>query len=953
MAGRIFFGDAVDVFWESVFDPWLSQQGGISELPSIILTPSVIESNFLKRKMIQEKRGSLGVYFWNLFQIRQFLVKKFDLSLGDGSIFQWLMRAAAEGCGDGVNLSTLQQDTKHYFYEIERLIHSGMQWGKYFPDEWIKEYEEIKSVSGWITPAEVDQKLLGETPQQIFQSVVIVGFDAGHFQSLNLLRAVNRLSKDVILCTHLPRLRTEYLDTLWVNTWEQELGTNGVTLEDKNNGRFEKLVEACGLMDELKAPSENFDFQLIDNLSDQVEAILFQIVQWLEREQVEQIVIAVPAQTALGREISIKLDQLKLSYHDGIGHRVSKDLDLWREWFHWQLDGKYISFWKWFEKQFKVLNKPEVALEDVRMWFEDVRVKILSDRMDLILDYLKISKKHKLTEIIKFIESCTVSDEEFKLGDFLNQVEKIFINLNWSSQIRFITELKERYFDLLDESSSRQSCLKWLDDVMSYGLREKSECGNHSYAKIVLLDIWQAQMICPSHLIIAGLGQTIDSQNHVDFSNNHDDIKNWNQKIQIQGKQGSGHVVLSEGKSVYLLPEHKRVYQSEIILSLIRNTSDHVVCIEALNDQKKISSTVSLPDILQQLHMIQTGEWWSESEGLLFESKKTRWNVDSRNFDVTQTVEAFNARRDAFKPFGTHDFSLDHAPERQIAMSCRDLEEMLVAPGIVWMKYFLGVEKETLDSLIDLKGKAKGIRIHNWLHRSWNIHAQQEWFLKPENVYKHFDQIVRLERNELEEFFREHDFQLPLILNSTWYECLAKTETLIRALENVSDYKWMQTEKKLRNPTTIHLNDKLRLNITGRMDVILSREAQTQSEYGEDILIVDYKTGAKPDVSLKSMAKGNGTQLALYGLAVMALGAKNVQLSFLSDDDFNFCLDRFESLQGLWEGMAFMQRTGIFGNWGELDSEYGRSVRYPLATLHIDSQVIEKRKLLTHTFLKS
>src|SRR5206468_699970 len=96
-------------------------------------------------------------------------------------------------------------------------------------------------------------------------------------------------------------------------------------------------------------------------------------------------------------------------------------------------------------------------------------------------------------------------------------------------------------------------------------------------------------------------------------------------------------------------------------------------------------------------------------------------------------------------------------------------------------------------------------------------------------------------------------------------------------------------------------------------------------------------------------------QLGLYALAATTLGAVRINVSLLSPivrqlepqmsaSDFSSEIDIFTEL-------ARMQQTGVFGMHGPLRSAYRFADDYPLATLAIDTDILEQRWELTHPAL--
>src|SRR5438094_833513 len=175
---------------------------------------------------------------------------------------------------------------------------------------------------------------------------------------------------------------------------------------------------------------------------------------------------------------------------------------------------------------------------------------------------------------------------------------------------------------------------------------------------------------------------------------------------------------------------------------------------------------------------------------------------------------------------------------------------------------------------------------------------------------------------------------------------------------------WM--EIFLGEPSLIPLSEKETLRVRGRIDLILARAKSDQSQIGyKDLWVVDYKTGRQRGFSLKELRKkdtpqrkfrkqlidGRGVQLALYALAVHALGAEHVQLTLLSPAEQlepQFHLDDVLVQKDFWSELHRMQETGVFGMLGPVHTDFGFARSYPLATLPIDIDLLKEKWALTH-----
>ena len=101
----------------------------------------------------------------------------------------------------------------------------------------------------------------------------------------------------------------------------------------------------------------------------------------------------------------------------------------------------------------------------------------------------------------------------------------------------------------------------------------------------------------------------------------------------------------------------------------------------------------------------------------------------------------------------------------------------------------------------------------------------------------------------------------------------------------------------------------------------------------------------------RQLIEGRGVQLALYALAVHALGAEHVQLTLLSPVEQlepQFHLADVLAQNDFWRELYQMQETGLFGMLGPVHTDFGFVRNYPLATLPIDTDLLKTKWALTH-----
>ena len=179
----------------------------------------------------------------------------------------------------------------------------------------------------------------------------------------------------------------------------------------------------------------------------------------------------------------------------------------------------------------------------------------------------------------------------------------------------------------------------------------------------------------------------------------------------------------------------------------------------------------------------------------------------------------------------------------------------------------------------------------------------------------------------------------------------------------------MATEWTIDGDFAVKVTSSAALSLRGRIDLLLARKApRAGSLAAEDLWIIDYKTGAKKALAAakqdtdgrrptlkKKLLDGSALQLGLYALAASELGAQRTEVSLLSPLvrrlEPQISGDEFSSEADIFAELARMQQTGIFGMHGPLRSAYRFTADYPLATLAIDSDILEQRWERTHPAL--
>jgi hypothetical protein len=205
---------------------------------------------------------------------------------------------------------------------------------------------------------------------------------------------------------------------------------------------------------------------------------------------------------------------------------------------------------------------------------------------------------------------------------------------------------------------------------------------------------------------------------------------------------------------------------------------------------------------------------------------------------------------------------------------------------------------------------------------------------------------------------------------SGWRNALYLGEELSARIAAIKDWERIATEFRLPDGFEISLGEDKPLPLRGRIDLLFTRELNQNNLLGADeVWVIDYKTGkAKKLVSStwKSdeqrekgvrtrLLNGDAMQLGLYTLALRQLGATKIDATLVALGGTTarpeLTLSDFEAVSDIWLELQRMQQSGTFGMRGFIRSPWGFQNNYPLATLEIDSDVLDEKWANTHEAL--
>ncbi|HEX8490133.1 MAG TPA: PD-(D/E)XK nuclease family protein, partial [Chthoniobacterales bacterium] len=761
-----------------------------------------------------------------------------------------------------------------------------------------------------------------------------------------------------------PREQAHDIDSAWIGTWEETLGEAQLIAIDLDAPQSERsTIFLAGL-----------------DMREQVEAIAAAAQQFLADDRCTRLGIVFPAAGSLPRLLAAALTRQGLPHFDAMGQMAPGLFEA-------------PDFWSWMELQrtprLNVLHRFLTALPNdqsflqdpsrgkIRRALERALANIAIDDLALLIAAARDDERDG-ERIAAALENIVLLPDSGTFAEFLLVSENAFALFGWNERWRAI-EQRTGSLANIDANFSRTLFLQWLDELAVSVRVTRDSLGQHPYARLHLLTPAQAEDQSWSHLILCGLNEGVWPAGargdflpagQIDALNQS--VRKLNRAATQRGGQGEGHTVVREGDTLFLGAEQERQLARAQFDALVESAKQGLAVTASLVQDAAPERLSNPGEFFGRIYHEVHGHPVSQSNMRTLRDQTRGWlgvaelgppGEQSQTPGILQTRVAYLARRMP-EPANEYDFALRTVPDEIKPLSVSDTEALLKSPALIWMERFLGVEGA--EDATYVWNATIGKWTHAWLAAVFGRSEAFAALPSAGDCAARISAAAERKRAEVRELCRRADRSIPDWWDSGWEHAHCLAQTLGCIVAAIHDWKWAAAEWPLKaQPIAVGGNRTLLLN--GQADLILGKsDALPASLALPDLWIVDYKTGNKKSLTprsrkkdeprpprvLKSVLKGDALQLALYTLAAQQLGAQTVGVSIFSPiiarpepqlghGDFADCGPVFQEL-------ARMQATGIFGMRGPLRSAFSFTKNYPLATLSIDPEIIDERWELTH-----
>jgi hypothetical protein len=949
-------------------------------LSSLVVVPTRGHVNDLKERLIAKGVSHLGLQFVTPARLRA-LLSRDDATLPARleDLRLLLAIAASEiengpGESEALAAKAVVRAPALLLRALDRLETAGWKFEELALPLFaplVQRFNDLLKKCGFVLPGDVDRRRLQASAhgRQKFSHVLITGFDGAHWASWFLLRTAVELAEKATIVLEEPRENFSDVDLCWIGSWEEICGEAERALKPARPPGDSLFSEA-----EMRGEAETgkcLDFLIGTNFSEQAEAITRQCVRYLADKKCTRLGVIFTGNGALPRLVANSLKRLEIPHNDGLGHIVPGIFESleWQAWIELQRAPRLNSFLRFLN----ALPDPAVVSPKIsRQVFENVLhesyKEVLLDDLELLREFCGTHADAKSQSAAEALRALPFLSPLATFAQFLEQTYTALDYLGWKQHAVELTKVARDWSQHLDAKFSRGLFLRWLEETAATSESARSAAGDHPYARVQLLTVARAQNQEWSHLIFAGWNEGAwPPPAGAEFAR-AEEIRAFNRSIQQlnkraarQGSQGEGHTSVRENHSLYLGPGEHRAIALRQFEALLESATEGITLAASLVQENAPERLWNPSECFTELYLKTRGEPLTQT-ALKHLQRATALlpKPAGAATDVQETLIAFKARRDSFKPAGEYDFALraneSHRPSPTLSVS--DLEQMVVSPAIVWMKRYLGVEapQDTANPWAATTGRW----VHHWLANIIETRDGRVFSKFPS--LEQIDNRVRLAADERCAELRHLCDSLGRVVpdwwNSGWLNARYLARHLGAKIGGAQGWGWMGTEFSVGSEGAVKIADGVELNLRGQIDLVLAQN-DAESFSGQKIWIVDYKTGSTKELKGSdlhdNLVKGTTLQLGLYALAMRERGAAEVSVSIISlavkTVAPQLSVADLAPHTDVFAALAEMQRTGVFGMKGEIRPAFGYRAAYPLATLQIDNDILEDKWALTHPAL--
>ncbi len=994
---RLCVTDHPAALWAGVAAPWLHAHGQAWREARAILTPNTAWAAALKAQAVEAGLAVMGVAWftpgrWRAEALRHLPGPAPRIALRED--LHLLLEAAAARLPGNPLARAYGTDPAPFQSLLDALDGAGWS-GEALADPAARELAAAVTVlrkqAGWVTAAEADRLLhaavrAGQGPS-LGSRMLVAGFGPGDWALRPMLEAACESYAEVEMVFDVAEAG-ETSAAAWVDTWE-EAGVAAEWLEPDDLFSPYAPLAAAFLEKEKPArkgrPSRGHVIEhhpapalwLAEDLQAEADLVVAQALAFLAEAAATTPVrvglVVGPINSPLAREVAARLVALELPHHDALGHQpgLTSAQAMFEAWLDWQDGGRLADLLAWARSARRHQQISTVEMEDAERDWQDAAGATLSDDPAVLAAWLPPE-----SAAVKFFTDWPRLPEIASWDEWITLILSVAKKLRWPDPPEGLAERALIVPGAL-ATPPRAALLRWVRAVSRLPGRTRAALGREPFAPLQIVDAASAAAQPWTHLILSGLQHGEWPADDEDSPLlNEEKLAELNHHVLRQGSQGEGHTVVVPGFG--LLPpaaERHRLARAAFArllsvptagLALTTRRADPADGRPARQSEYFWSVAAQvlgrLPTDKDGDEMAAGSRRWLAQRQLSAIEKEASSSIAT---EIAAPAQAFAARREADQPFDEFSFCLSRRPAAPLLLSCKAWEAAISRPGAAWFKCLLRVEPRWDPATDDPRARSLGVWAHEFVRALPDAGAGLK---NPSSLPIPAGALWRRLATDRAEAVQQRVTTAFVAAGKTLPESWIDAWTTAR---RVADY-WIEAlsaqegwpQALAEAPLPANLNGNLpglatTLPLRGRLDLVLLSQSAVFAPCGlagARAWLIDFKTGGDEGLSLKRLGRGEGLQLALYALALRALGAAEVALTTLTREgaaEAQLTGTDLEhtALKGVWQLLAAFADTGRWGEFRDLANEHDRPGDYPLATLPVPAEILREKWALTHPYL--
>ena len=961
-----------DQAWERIIAPWFLDCLKSPHQKNIFLSPSTSATVFIKNELLKANIPAIGVEFCTPGRIRKYLRAIYSLNspMALREDLHLLMRTAAEELAHTPFAAATQMQPDEVVQVYDQWTKAGWPVASY-PEEEIRllleRFQTKIDAAGVSTVQAVDQVISEKQQVDIsFDRFLLWGFSWRHWDAYTIARIAVLHAQNTCICFE---STGDVVDVaaVWKGSWENAFGSFAeVLLGDKPPLRpYLNLAHKAAFPDRV-VPEGNAcvlpDIYVSDSPDKEACFVLGKTLAFLADPTCDRVgIIVAREKLVIAREIAASLEGQSIPHFNHLGYNDSGEMPemIFSAWCAFQ-DEPFLKQWDHFlESLYRYYPEIKETISKLRKGFSQAFREVLTDDFEVLRAYmLKCSRSEECTQ---FLEDWPLWPKIASWDVFVKVASAFCEKISWENKVAILQERSDLLTKAILKPVQRGYFQNWLKGIIMPPKRTSNVTGQQIFAKVHLLTANEAVSQKWSHLILVGMRQE-DWPGEVKDASLLSEacIYEYNQKALKQGLHGEGDLCLKEGHRWMMSGRERCTYLQRTFYRLIRNVTQKLALTFSIKNQadgggecvpselllqivSAFSGKVPGPEVFRAIQEAGASNLYS-----IINDKKDQAALLS----LDNTRIAYAKRRDEERPFDEFSFAFKTPPGALVRLSCKAWEDVLKYPASAWYRHVLKLKRNNLDSEKDISSMVEGLWVHDWI----SLKAFSQKRPDAELWLKLACEKAEVVRGRVTQAYRSSGRSLPDIWAERWNaskRIVAHFVAVLGAEEGCCSY--LISEYDIPE----NCNDKrfYDIQLHGRIDLLASAkpfDLKESSRSENSVSVVDFKTGNMDPFTAKNLKKGNALQLVLYGLAIRQLGFRDVSLCLAKKNNATLETQKLEVFldeAAFFKGLENLSITGIFGDRGDKRSNFSYTGDYPIASLFVDSEILEKKWALTNPLL--